>query len=106
MEYGKLVRNNIPRIIMERGGHPVTRKLSDTEYTEALRQKLSEETAEFLESGSLEEICDMFEVLYAILDDMGVSASEAEIVRMKKATERGAFKDRIYLERVEQADED
>ena len=47
-----------------------------------------------------EELADLEEVLRAILDSKGVSYEEFENIRLKKVEKRGAFKDRVYLESV------
>ena len=44
----------------------------------------------------------MEEVLRAILDSKGVSYEEFEKIRQDKVNKRGAFKDRIYLEGLEE----
>ena len=41
--YNKLVRDNIPNIIKEKGEEPITRILSDEEYKKELEKKLNEE---------------------------------------------------------------
>ena len=67
--YNKLVRDNIPNIIKEKGEEPITRILSDEEYKKELEKKLNEEYQEVLEaSGSerVEELADMLEVIKAL----------------------------------------
>ena len=49
--YDKLVRDNIPDIIVAQGRTPVVTALSDADFKERLRKKLLEETQEYLESG-------------------------------------------------------
>jgi predicted house-cleaning noncanonical NTP pyrophosphatase (MazG superfamily) len=51
----------------------------------------------YLESGEIEELADLEEVLRAILDSKSVSYEEFERIRKEKVNKRGAFKDRIYL---------
>ena len=46
--YNKLVRDNIPNIIKEKGEEPITRILSDEEYKKELEKKLNEEYQEVL----------------------------------------------------------
>ena len=46
LDYYKLVRDGIPRIIEAGGGHPVTRVLDQVGYLAALRAKLVEEAEE------------------------------------------------------------
>ena len=43
----------------------------------------------------------MLEVMYAITEARGYSLEELENVRAGKAIKRGGFKDRIFLEKVE-----
>ena len=67
-------------------------------YLHELNTKLSEEVNEYLESSELEELADIFEVLYAILDAKKVSKEDLEDIRIAKVEKRGAFKERIFLE--------
>ena len=43
----------------------------------------------------------MLEVMYAIAETRGYSLEELENVRAEKASKRGGFKDRIFLEKVD-----
>ena len=79
-----------------------TRILNDEEYIIELNKKIQEELTEYLESGEIEELADLEEVLRAILDSKGVSYEEFEKIRQDKVNKRGAFKDRIYLEGLEE----
>ena len=99
--YNKLVRDKIPEIIRQQGHIPKVRVLDNTEYFNALNQKLSEELAEYLENGCVEELADIMEVVYAIIKHKGLSPDEFEKVRAQKSSERGAFDDRLYLVSVE-----
>ena len=65
--YNKLVRDNIPEIMIENGAKPVTRILSDEEYLRELNKKLLEEVNEYLESGNILELADIEEVLQSIV---------------------------------------
>lgn len=98
--YGKLVRDKIPEIIEKNGGTPITHILNDEEYIEELNTKLLEETKEYLESFDVEELADMYEVILAILNAKNVSVPDFEKIRIGKVDKRGSFKDRIYLEAV------
>lgn len=99
--YNKLVRDNIPNIISENGEKPITRVLTDEEYIRELNLKIEEEVKEYLLDFSVEELADIEEVIRAILDYKNVSYEEFEKVRLNKVNKRGAFKERIFLERVE-----
>lgn len=98
--YNKLVRDKIPDIIRAQGKTPVTHTLSDSEYLTALQLKLQEEVAEYLHDNNVEEICDIIEVLYALLACMGVSKEEAEEIRQDKEQRNGAFAQRIFLKDI------
>ena len=103
MSYNKLVRDKIPQIIEKNEGRSCkTRILNNEEYLIELNKKIQEELAEYLESGEIEELADLEEVLRAILDSKGVSYEEFESIRLEKVNKRGAFKDRIYLEGLEE----
>ncbi|MDD2378008.1 MAG: nucleoside triphosphate pyrophosphohydrolase [Bacilli bacterium] len=99
--YNKLVRDKIPDIIKDDNGIPITRILNDEEYLEELNNKLKEELDEYLEDGSIEELADMAEVMRAIISLKKTSYEEFENIRISKVLKRGAFKERIFLEREE-----
>lgn len=93
----KLVRDRIPEIVRANGREPVTEIADAERYEELLREKLTEEVAEFLESGEVEELADVMEVLHALAQAAGVSPAELERIRAEKAAERGGFATRIVL---------
>ena len=99
--YNKLVRDKIPEIIIQNGETPKTRILENGEYLKELNIKIQEELKEYLESGEVEELADLEEVLRAILNVKGVSYMEFEQIRKNKAQTRGAFKNKIFLECTE-----
>lgn len=99
--YNKLVRDNIPEIMIQNGVTPVTRTLNDEEYISELNKKLKEEVNEYLESNDVLELADIEEVMLAILKYKNVSIEEFEKIRLEKAKKRGAFENRIYLEKEE-----
>ena len=98
--YKKLVRDRIPEIIEAEGKIPHTSILSDEEYLKMLDKKLLEETAEYCESGTLEELADVTEVLYSILSARGYSPNDLEQAWLKKAAERGGLEKKILLKDV------
>ena len=103
--HNKLVRDKILEIIKQAGKTPVAHILSDGEYLSELDKKLNEECAEYQADKNIEELADMLEVMYAIAEARGWSVSELEAVRRDKAEKRGGFKDKIYLEYVEDGNE-
>lgn len=98
--YNKLVRDKIPEIINSDNRKAVTRILKDDEYIYELNKKLQEEMKEYLEDNNVEELADIIEVIYGILDAKNVSIKEFEKIRNSKVKKRGAFKSKIFLEKV------
>jgi len=97
--YNKLVRDNIEKIMISNGAKPITRILSDEEYQKELDKKLLEEVKEYLESGEIEELADIEEVILAILNTKGQKKENLEEIRKNKVLKRGAFKKKLFLER-------
>ena len=97
MVFEKLVRDKIPEIIEQDGGQAVTRVLDDEEYRACLEQKLDEEVAEYHESGELEELADVLEVVYALAQAQGHTVEELLSVYQRKHDQRGGFSKRLFL---------
>jgi predicted house-cleaning noncanonical NTP pyrophosphatase (MazG superfamily) len=95
--YNKLVRDKIPEVIRLAGKEPITDILSQYDMATALDQKLQEEVQEYLESGSVEEMADVLEVLHGIAFHRGISWGEVESARIHKRDERGGFEKGIRL---------
>ncbi|MCD7808368.1 MAG: nucleoside triphosphate pyrophosphohydrolase [Erysipelotrichaceae bacterium] len=100
MKYNKLVRDRIPEIIENDGKTCVVETLNDQDYLSYLNNKLIEEVNEYLESGDIEELADLEEVLRAILDVKDIDYSTFEEVRLNKVEKRGTFKNKILLKEV------
>lgn len=100
--HNKLVRDKIPEIIENTGKTAHFHVLTEEEYLSELDKKLNEECVEYQVDKSLEELADMLEVMYAIAEARGFSIAELEHVRVEKADKRGGFKDRIFLEKVDE----
>lgn len=99
-KYNKLVRDRIPEIIASTGKQCVTRILSREEYLEKLDEKLEEELAEYRQSGDMEELADLYEVLHATAVARLGSWEALEQLAAKKRQARGGFALRIALEEV------
>lgn len=98
--YNKLVRDKIPQIIEQSGKQAVVEVASGQDYLELLNAKLDEELQEYLDSQSVEELADLVEVVYAILEYRNMSLMEFESIRKQKVHERGAFKQKLLLREV------
>lgn len=104
--YHKLVRDKIPERIKTKGGQPVTRILSESEYLAELKKKFIEELDEYLAAktpeAQLEEMADIFEVITALNQVEGRSLDSVIAAQLKKREERGGFEKQIFLETVEE----
>lgn len=100
MKYNKLVRDRIPEIIQEKKLIPITHIANDEEYWIKLKEKLKEETEEFLKEDNKEELSDILEVIKAISEFKKIE--NLEDIRVKKAQERGRFKNKIILDEVKE----
>ena len=98
MRYGKLVRDKIPNIIAAETGKSVSVKiLTDDEYLDALHDKLDEEVAEFHDGSDIEELVDIYEVLDALVRQLGHTFDDIRTRSLKKRNERGSFNNRFFL---------
>jgi predicted house-cleaning noncanonical NTP pyrophosphatase (MazG superfamily) len=102
--YNKLVRDLIPSIIGCNNQTYKSHIANEEEYTEELHKKLIEETNEFFQEPSVEEVADILEVLDAIKKLYGYSDKDIEKAKKKKFMERGGFEKRIILEDVYEID--
>jgi len=96
----KLVRDGIPKIIEDGGKTCVYHIAGLDEYQDFLCKKMQEELEEFIENPSYEEAADIFEVLRALCTLHHFSMEGVESVAVDKREKRGAFYDRIILEKV------
>ena len=79
------------------------RILNDKEYEDELYKKLLEEVNEFLENASsLEEIADIFTVLYTIRDLKNISDYSLSMAISKKGEEKGFFEKKYYWEGIDE----
>jgi predicted house-cleaning noncanonical NTP pyrophosphatase (MazG superfamily) len=97
-KYNKLVRDNIPEILKDKGGEPVVHVASNEEYWIKLKEKLQEEVDEFLQDNNEEELADILEVIYAICDHKNFGLNNIEKIRKEKLEKRGGFKKKIILD--------
>lgn len=102
--YNKLVRDNIPKIIIEDNCNPITRILSDEEYKKELEKKLLEEYNEVLDATTseerIEELADMLEIIQALAILENETLDDVIKVANQKRLKRGGFEKKVFLEKV------
>ncbi len=101
--YNKLVRDNIPDIIKNKGEEPITKNLNEKDYKQELEKKLYEEYKEVIESygeDRIEELADMIEVIRALAKLENKELKDVVSIADEKSKKRGAFNNRIFLEKV------
>jgi len=94
-KYNKLVRDKIPNILDAQGISYEKRVATSEEYKAELIKKLEEETKEFSEVGSPEELADVIEVI-EVLKKLPDYANVEEL-RKKKSEDKGAFDQGIII---------
>lgn len=100
--YNKLVRDKIPQIIESTGKNAKFSILDDEKYKQMLDKKLYEELEEYAEERDINELADLVEVIYAIVEQQGYSVDEFENIRINKREKRGGFKERLLLLEVDE----
>lgn len=101
--YNKLVRDKIPNIIEEKGETPVIKVLDENDYKKELEKKLYEEYKEVIEANGddrIEELADMLEVIKALASLENKNLNDIIDIADKKNKKRGAFDEKIFLEKV------
>ena len=94
----KLIRDKIPEIMKEQGAAPKVHTASNEEYEKKLKEKLLEESHEFIRSGEKEELADILEVIDAICVFKKIERKEIKHIQREKAERKGKFKKKIILE--------
>jgi predicted house-cleaning noncanonical NTP pyrophosphatase (MazG superfamily) len=101
----KLVRDKIPEIIKKDNAKARFKVLNKEEFRSELFKKLDEEMGELRQAQNSEEmineLVDIYEILDALVDEYELSKQELVTEKLKKKSQRGGFKDRLFLECVE-----
>jgi predicted house-cleaning noncanonical NTP pyrophosphatase (MazG superfamily) len=90
----KLVRDKIPELFNLKNIHIA----DENEYNRELINKLQEEVDEFKQSGEIEELADIMEVIHAIFESKKTPINKLEDIRKEKAEKRGKFEKKIIYE--------
>lgn len=101
--YNKLVRDNIPQKLSGLNLQFKSKSIDTANLRLiCLENKILEELDEFKESGEIEELADLLEVIYAMAELKDCSKRKLERVRRKKRNKYGAFKKGIFLKWVDE----
>lgn len=102
--YNKVIRDHIPEVMLAAGKTFTVRTLEQGDFIAGLKTKLTEELEEVMvatdKESMLEELADLVEVIYAIVEHSEVSIEEFERVRVTKREEKGGFEKGLWLESV------
>jgi len=101
-EIKKLVRDNIPDIIVAGGKIPKIRVVKGHDLLLALNDKLLEEHNEYIaevdDVKSVEELADMFEVIITLAKNKGFSREAFFKLAHAKALKNGGFDEGYFYE--------
>ncbi|MDF1539388.1 MAG: nucleoside triphosphate pyrophosphohydrolase [Candidatus Thorarchaeota archaeon] len=97
----KLVRDGIPELIRASGEEPEYRTVTGKELDLYLRKKIVEEATELVESGSIDELVDILEVVDAFMNLRKVDTGLIEMQRHAKRLARGGFDEGFVLKMKE-----
>lgn len=97
-KYNKLVRDNIPDIIMAKGEECLFHIADKYEYKQKLIEKLVEQSEEFTKDESIEKMASIFEVIDAICAYKGFEKDRILEVQAEKRIKRGGFDGMIVLD--------
>lgn len=104
LEFNKLVRDQIPLSIAEKGEAVTVIRLTGEALIAALRRKLIEESLEVLDAGTTDEIADELadvrEVTLSLMSRLGITEVDVESRRKKKAKARGGFDGALMLSKT------
>ncbi len=102
MRVGRLVRDNVPKLVSKAGYGDISfREASKEEMPKLLKKKILEEAKELMHadwSHEQEEIGDLLEVLETLIETRGFDRESLRMVKQKKLRERGGFKKCMVLE--------
>lgn len=106
--FNKLVRDKIVSGMKKDGGKPIFRVLSNEEYIESLKNKVVEESNEFIlqpDEDPLDTVVDVYEVLDNLIKALGVPKSKIKSMQKEKNRKRGSFRKRLYVDYIVVNDE-
>lgn len=105
IEYNKLIRDRIPKIIAAEGKPYRTETMPDDEYRCALLQKLVEEAQEAGQASPeklVMELADLLEVIDAVMVAHSIDEHTVRQEQAQRRADRGGFEQRLKLLWVEE----
>ena len=93
--------DRIPELIRNSGKEAVVRKASTQELERFLLEKIVEEAQEFLQTGDIDELVDILEVLEAFMEYRKIDPGLIEIQQHAKRMARGGFTEGLILQTEE-----
>ena len=98
----KLVRDNIPDIIIANGRQPKIKIIKGHDLLLALNEKLVEEHEEYISepdnNKSVEELADMFEVIICLAKNKGFNREDFLNLAQSKSLKNGSFDKGYFYE--------
>jgi predicted house-cleaning noncanonical NTP pyrophosphatase (MazG superfamily) len=105
--FNKLIRSKLPALMQEAGVVINSPNLSSSEYIDALKNKLLEESLEVLEAKSTaettEELADVLEVIASIANALDITMNQIDSARSAKKQDKGSFNADNYVSYIEVA---
>lgn len=99
-EHNKLIRDRIPEIIRKAGRECEVETMAQTEYHQALLNKLVEEAKEAAEANPdnlVEELADVYEVIDAIIANLEIDKDTVLTKQKQKRQNKGRFTKKLRL---------
>lgn len=101
----KLIRDKLPEIVKEENDIVLDcRILNDSEYQDALKRKLIEESIEVQSAKAsdeiIDELADVMEVFESLINSLALSFDDIIQRKQKRKMERGGFKEKVYCHKV------
>ena len=98
--HNKIVRNNIPMLLEQNGKHVKMHTLSDSEYSDAVLNKLSEKVDEYSSTNNIECLADMLELIETLLDHKNIPFEVIRELQLGKREARGGYDKKLFIEEI------
>ncbi|MCP3659294.1 MAG: nucleoside triphosphate pyrophosphohydrolase [Bacteroidetes bacterium] len=102
--FNKIIRDKLYKRLSDKNIKINQKELDKAEFTEELKNKLSEEALEVKETKNreelTEEIADVLEVIYSLLKLQKIDLKEIEEYRQKKYEDKGGFETPVLINSI------